>query len=142
MGDLKLNVKLSQQLIMTPQLQQAIKLLQLSRLELQQTITNELMENPVLEEVIDTPDPNIVTEVKEEKPVVDEGWQDYIDVYNSNSSAPPSATRSYNRSSEDGFNLENIGTRTENLYDHYRGNLKCLASQKKRKSLVKRLFKV
>ena len=62
MGDLKLNFKLSQQLVMTPQLQQAIKLLQLSRLELQDTITNELMENPVLEEVIDTPDPNIVQE--------------------------------------------------------------------------------
>ncbi|MGY8804466.1 MAG: hypothetical protein ACKVK6_09550, partial [bacterium] len=32
--ELKLQLKLSQQLVMTPQLQQAIKLLQLNRLEL------------------------------------------------------------------------------------------------------------
>jgi len=36
---------------MTPQLQQAIKLLQLSRLELQQTLAQHLDENPMLEEV-------------------------------------------------------------------------------------------
>lgn len=36
---------------MTPQLQQAIKLLQLSRLELVQSVCQELIENPVLEEV-------------------------------------------------------------------------------------------
>jgi RNA polymerase sigma-54 factor len=42
--------KLAQQLVMTPQLQQAIKLLQLSRLELQEMISKELQENPVLEE--------------------------------------------------------------------------------------------
>jgi len=36
---------------MTPQLQQAIKLLQLSRLELVQSVSQELIENPVLEEV-------------------------------------------------------------------------------------------
>jgi RNA polymerase sigma-54 factor len=47
----RLELKLSQKLIMTPQLQQAIKLLQLSRLELSQTISQELVENPVLEEV-------------------------------------------------------------------------------------------
>lgn len=35
---------------MTPQLQQAIKLLQLSRVELQEMISKELQENPVLEE--------------------------------------------------------------------------------------------
>ncbi|HXY61611.1 MAG TPA: RNA polymerase factor sigma-54 [Nitrospirota bacterium] len=47
----RLELKLSQKLIMTPQLQQAIKLLQLSRLELVQSISQELIENPVLEEV-------------------------------------------------------------------------------------------
>jgi len=36
---------------MTPQLQQAIKLLQLSRLELQQSLTQHLLENPLLDEV-------------------------------------------------------------------------------------------
>ena len=41
-------LNLSQQLIMTPQLQQAIKLLQLSRLELLDTINQEMEENPLL----------------------------------------------------------------------------------------------
>src|SRR3989442_13624302 len=35
---------------MTPQLRQAIKLLQLSRLELQEALTQQLEENPLLEE--------------------------------------------------------------------------------------------
>ena len=48
---LRLDLRLSQKLIMTPQLQQAIKLLQLSRLELQQTLTQHMIENPLLEEV-------------------------------------------------------------------------------------------
>jgi RNA polymerase sigma-54 factor len=50
--ELKQNLKLSQQLIMTPQLQQAIKLLQLSRLELVDTINQEMEENPLLEETL------------------------------------------------------------------------------------------
>jgi RNA polymerase sigma-54 factor len=49
--ELRLQLKLAQQLIMTPQLQMAIKLLQLSRLELMDTIRAELEENPALEEV-------------------------------------------------------------------------------------------
>src|SRR3990172_5069967 len=44
--------KLVQQLVMTPQLQQAIKLLQLSRIELQEMVTKELQENPALEESV------------------------------------------------------------------------------------------
>lgn len=48
--DARLNLKLTQKLVMTPQLQQAIKLLQLSKLELIQSIHQELMENPLLEE--------------------------------------------------------------------------------------------
>ena len=48
--ELRQQLKLSQQLVMTPQLQQAIKLLQLSRLELVETVQQELMENPFLEE--------------------------------------------------------------------------------------------
>ena len=42
--------KLVQQLVMTPQLQQAIKLLQLSRIELEEMVIKELQENPALEE--------------------------------------------------------------------------------------------
>ena len=44
-----LQLKFSQQLTMTPQLQQAIKLLQLSTLELSQEITEQLYSNPLLE---------------------------------------------------------------------------------------------
>src|SRR3977135_4175268 len=46
----KLHLKLSQKLIMTPSLQQAIKLLQLSKLELQEVLNQELLEIPLLEE--------------------------------------------------------------------------------------------
>jgi RNA polymerase sigma-54 factor len=46
----RLDLRLSQRLIMTPQLQQAIKLLQLSRLELQEALTQQMEENPMLEE--------------------------------------------------------------------------------------------
>ncbi|RLE27175.1 MAG: RNA polymerase sigma-54 factor [Acidobacteria bacterium] len=45
----KLNLRLSQRLVMTPSLQQAIKLLQLSRLELSETLTEEILENPMLD---------------------------------------------------------------------------------------------
>jgi len=53
--ELRQQLKLSQQLVMTPQLQQAIKLLQLSRLELLETVNQELLENPFLEERIEEP---------------------------------------------------------------------------------------
>jgi RNA polymerase sigma-54 factor len=45
----KLHLKLAQRLVMTPTLQQAIKLLQLSRLELEQALAQEIQINPLLE---------------------------------------------------------------------------------------------
>ncbi|WP_308620225.1 RNA polymerase factor sigma-54 [uncultured Desulfovibrio sp.] len=48
--ELRQQMKLAQQLVMTPQLQQAIKLLQLSRVELLETVQQEMLENPFLEE--------------------------------------------------------------------------------------------
>jgi len=45
----KLTPKMQQKLVMTPALQLAIKLLQLNRLELEQTIQQEMVENPMLE---------------------------------------------------------------------------------------------
>ncbi len=48
--EMRQQLKLSQQLVMTPQLQQAIKLLQLSRMELVDLVREEMMENPVLED--------------------------------------------------------------------------------------------
>src|SRR5437867_2525179 len=54
-----LQQRLSQQLVMTPQLRQAIKILQVSRAELETLIDQELTENPVLEE-------NLVLDEKQE----------------------------------------------------------------------------
>ena len=47
---LHLQQKLTQKLVMTLQMQQAIQLLQLSMLELSDIVQKELVENPVLEE--------------------------------------------------------------------------------------------
>jgi RNA polymerase sigma-54 factor len=48
---MKLQQRMSQRVVMTPLLQQAIQLLQLSTLELEQVVRKELEENPLLEEV-------------------------------------------------------------------------------------------
>jgi RNA polymerase sigma-54 factor len=53
----RLSLRQSQRVVMTPLLQQAIQLLQLSTLELQEVVAKELLENPMLEEVTpDTPE--------------------------------------------------------------------------------------
>lgn len=49
----KLELRLAQKLILTPQLQQSIKLLQLPLLELSQTLSKELLENPLLEDIVE-----------------------------------------------------------------------------------------
>jgi RNA polymerase sigma-54 factor len=51
--EIRQSLKLAQQPIMTPQLQQAIKLLQLSRMELVDLIRQEQEENPILEETLE-----------------------------------------------------------------------------------------
>ena len=48
-----LHLRQKQQLVMTPKLQQALKLLQMPAIELQQMLKQEIMENPLLEEVED-----------------------------------------------------------------------------------------
>ena len=53
--ELRQHLKLTQQLVLTPQLQQAIKLLQLNRIELEQVIQQEVEQNPVLEQEIIEP---------------------------------------------------------------------------------------
>ena len=93
--------KLAQQLVMTPQLQQAIKLLQLSRVELQEMVSKELQENPVLEEgsaeeaeggdqsrletPADNPKPMIQPVINRELSAVDKigtlDWQEYLDTH-------------------------------------------------------------
>ncbi len=82
----RLELKLSQKLIMTPQLQQAIKLLQLSRLELVQSVSQELIENPVLEE--------LATEAADESPEgEDSASPDATPSTESLTEAPPSPDR-------------------------------------------------
>jgi len=65
--EIKQSLKLTQQLIMTPQLQQSIKLLQLTRLELLDLIRQEIKENPVLEEK-----PEVTTEKTEQEAQITE----------------------------------------------------------------------
>ena len=79
-----LQLKLSQQLTMTPQLQQAIKLLQLSTLDLQQEIQQALDSNPMLEvqeNVEDRGDPLLPedgADNRSEIPVSDPEWEENI----------------------------------------------------------------
>ena len=61
----RLEMRQGQQLVMTPQLQQAIKLLQLSNMELSQFIDQELERNPLLER----DDPNAQASPEQVEPV-------------------------------------------------------------------------
>ncbi len=65
--EIKQQLRLSQQLVMTPQLQQAIKLLQMSRMELVDMVREEMLENPVLEDTSDhqTDSTNVAAERSE-----------------------------------------------------------------------------
>ncbi len=51
----KLHLKLSQKQILTPGLVQMVSVLALNRLELREMINQEMVENPVLEELADDP---------------------------------------------------------------------------------------
>ncbi|WP_026362333.1 RNA polymerase factor sigma-54 [Geopsychrobacter electrodiphilus] len=124
--DLRLQVKLSQQLVMTPQLQQAIKLLQLSRMELVDVVTEELAENPLLEEGDDQPVSDLQSE---EKPAVEEGseeikgesegvddidWQTYLEGYSLSSTT----TTDVYEDNEDRPSFESLLTKKSTLFDH------------------------
>ena len=139
--EIKQSLKLSQQLVMTPQLQQAIKLLQLSRLELAETINQELLENPLLDETVETSESQQAesqeadaSQAKEEKPAesgevetpaleevkVEENtkedfdWENYLGEY---SSAPSSGEGSI-REDRDAPSFENMLTKPPSLQDH------------------------
>jgi RNA polymerase sigma-54 factor len=70
--EIKLQQRLSQQLVMTPQLQQAIKLLQLSRLELIDMVREEMMENPILEDQAEATDAEKLAAERMETPSIDQ----------------------------------------------------------------------
>jgi len=140
--ELKQRVRLDQQLVVTPQLQQAIKLLQLSRLELSTLVQTELLENPVLEDLeeaeaeINEEDAKKAEGEKHEeakmedrghdhssdeigerdgefKEPVDFDWENYIGAYN----AADYDAGEY-ESIDEGQTFENILSQTESLQDH------------------------
>ena len=132
--EIRQQLKLSQQLVMTPQLQQAIKLLQLSRMELVDTVRQELEENPVLEEGMDvveekeareesdsadsleaeTGASEEIKEVKGETEGLGEiDWQTYLEGYNLSGT-----TAEYFEEDEDRPSYENLLTKKSTLTDH------------------------
>lgn len=129
--------RLAQQLVMTPQLQQAIKLLQLSRIELEDLISQELQENPVLEEAPALEEEEKKTELSpEEDGKMDESpapetprepaptdkigeidWREYMETYSN--SIHGSLTAEATREESDGFpSWENSLTKKTSLEDH------------------------
>ncbi len=129
--EIRQQLKLSQQLVMTPQLQQAIKLLQLSRMELVELVQQELEENPVLEEgaeaaqeleaaageTEESESPPASEEIKEvaggDEGLNDIDWQTYLEGYNLGGTV----TDSYEED-EDRPSYENLLTKKSTLADH------------------------
>jgi RNA polymerase sigma-54 factor len=127
----KLSLKLSQKLVMTPSLQQAIKLLQMTRLELEGALTQELVENPVLEEREDTPEETeaaAAADATEPQPAetapaetVDTAERDSmeeidLEAYFRDFWDSSSAPNTYEQ--REGSGIENRLTREPDLYDH------------------------
>ncbi len=123
--ELKQQLKLTQQLIMTPQLQQAIKLLQLSRLELSDVIRQEIDENPVLDEMLEgdtgtretaeadvAPDSPESSDTAEVSVADDFDWRNYVD----RNARPVSG--SYAGESNDGDDFEPSVTRQTTFEEH------------------------
>lgn len=122
---LKQTLSLSQQLIMTPQLQQAIKLLQLSRLELLQTINQEMITNPLLEEqALDEGDEEKGPEEEEQADQTigevtvkenvreDVDWESYLSEYNTGWADSPYEEK------DSAPSFENITSSKTSLYSH------------------------
>ena len=118
----KLSVRMSQRLIMTPSLQQAIKLLQMSKLELVEEIQQELVENPVLEEALDEePTPAERTEAEPAPEAATSSPEPFEEIdYESYFQDVDTGflPRAPLESSEDLPSFENTLTRPQNLTDH------------------------
>jgi RNA polymerase sigma-54 factor len=127
----KLNLRLSQRLVMTPSLQQAIKLLQMSRLELQEVLTQEMVENPILEEQEETAETeraeaNTETEdppaPAEAAPAPEEKERDSFEEIDFNSYFEDYLDSAYNprqyQEQPEEYSLENVLTRPEGLPEY------------------------
>lgn len=118
---MKQSMNLSQTLRMTPQLQQAIKLLQLSRLELETAVRKELEENPILEELADGPGEeaasndapdDVQVQADQDPQRQDEfDWESYLETQYK-------PAQSSGSGSEEIMNYENLISTTQTLYDH------------------------
>ncbi len=114
----KLTVRMGQKLIMTQSLQQAIKLLQMSKLELVDEIQLELVENPVLEEAQDPPAaapdrPEAQAESERDDPFREIDYESYFQDVDGGY-----VPRSQPERGEDLPSFENVLTRPQNLADH------------------------
>lgn len=96
-----------QKLLMTPELRQAIAILQMSTLELAEHIRKELEENPFLEEK----EPEETTEAKEENPDLSK-IEEWLEYYNDRDIGYSS------KDTEEEKSFENFVTRTPSLYEH------------------------
>lgn len=111
----RLELRQGQSLVMTPQLQQAIKLLQLSNLELAEYLDHEVEQNPLLERA-DAPREDVPIETQqkpEDKPAEQENWDQ--------SSAPEQFADwggGGNSSFDDAYSLENVLTKDKTLREH------------------------
>ncbi len=124
--ELKQSLKMSQQLVMTPQLQQAIKLLQLNHLELADLVSQEMVENPILEEVIEERDDPLAPKVDNDhtETTADpnaEGtreqeidWEKYLENYSSS----PKTGAEVRRDTSDLPTYDQTLTRSETLSEH------------------------
>lgn len=138
----KLSLKLSQRLIMTPSLQQAIKLLQMSKLDLVDEIQLELQENPVLEESGEETSPAAERAEGEadETPTEGEGAQkdpfseiDYESYFQDVDGGW--MPRGPVETGEDLPSFENTLTRPQNLADHLTWQLDMSTSSELRKEI-------
>ena len=121
-----LQLKMGQQLAMTPQLQQAIKLLQLSTLDLQQEIQNALDENPLLEQDDDSGIEEVqqeidISQVDTTEAITKQEFSDDLPVENDwEESYTPSPTTSVSTGTSSYEGEDNVyqGESSNSLQDH------------------------
>src|SRR5688500_9975055 len=83
MSSLRLTTSLQQRMVLTPQLRQRIEMLQMTSMELNELIEQELVANPILEEVLPGDEVQEISENildKNADGAVDEGYANGIDV--------------------------------------------------------------
>lgn len=118
-----LHVALSQRLAMTPSLLQKIELLTLSRLELSEMLNQELMENPILEEVQEMADAEVAEKPKEQEKSNEEekdSLEDFDYEYFFGEYLNPSYSnhREYESGDDDRPSFETFLVRPASLTDH------------------------